>query len=196
MAPTAVREFGVLGAAPVEVGADREHHDQALVGVGGALDERVEERLALGLVATGDEDLLELVDDEHQPLAVGQPLERIGDPRRGVLASGLGHRSREGSRQLRQRARAGAHHHPPPPLGAGDDTVGERRQQPGAHRRGLAASGRADDREQGRADQAGDQFGHEALAAEEVLGVRRVEGRQAAEGTDQGSVGSGGSSTA
>ena len=52
----------MLGAAPVEVGADREHDHQPLVGVGGALDQRVEERLALGLVATGDEDLLELID--------------------------------------------------------------------------------------------------------------------------------------
>ena len=101
-------EFGVLGAAPVEVGAHREHDDRAPVGVGGALEQGVDERLALGLVATGDEDLLELVDEEHEPLAVGQPLERIGDPRRGILASGLGHRSGEGSRQLRQRARAGA----------------------------------------------------------------------------------------
>ena len=59
----------MLGAAAVEVGADREHDDQALVGVGRALDQRVEERLPLGLVAAGDEDLLELIDDEHQALA-------------------------------------------------------------------------------------------------------------------------------
>jgi hypothetical protein len=52
------RELGVLGAAPVEVGADRQHDHQALVGIAGTLDQRIEERVALGLVATGDEGLL------------------------------------------------------------------------------------------------------------------------------------------
>ena len=176
----------MLGAAPVEVGADREHDDQPLVGVGGALDQRVEERLPLGLVATGDEGLLELVDQEHQALAGLEPVERVGDPGRGVLAPRLGHRAGEGPRELGQRALAGAHHRPPPALRAGDDPVGERRQQAGAHGRGLAAARGADHREQGRADQAGDELGDQALAAEEVLGVGGVEGRQAAEGADLG----------
>ena len=61
-------EVSVLGAAAVEVGPDCEHDDQALVGVAGTLDERVEERLPLGRVAAGGEYLLELVDREHQPL--------------------------------------------------------------------------------------------------------------------------------
>ena len=63
------RELRVLGAAPVEVGPDREHDDQAFVGVGRALDKRVEKRLALGLIAAGDEGLLELIDAEHEALA-------------------------------------------------------------------------------------------------------------------------------
>ena len=41
-------------------------------------------------------------------------------------------------------------------------------------------------RQQGRADQAGDELGCEALAAEEVLGVGCVEGREATEGAGQG----------
>ena len=175
----------MLGAARVEVGANREHDHQPLVGVAGALDQRVEERLALGLVATGDEDLLELVDHEHQALAGLEPLERVGDPRRGVLAPRLRHRPGEGPRELGQRALAGAHHRPPPALRAGNDPVGERRQETGAHGRGLAAARGADDREQGRADEAGDELGDQALAAEEVLGVGGVEGRQAAEGADR-----------
>ena len=179
------REIGVLGAARIEVAADREHDHQPLVGVAGALDQRVEERGALGLVATGDEGLLELVDQEHQALAGLEPVERVGDPRRGVLAPRLRHRPGEGPRELGQRALARAHHRPPPALRAGDDPVGQRRQEAGAHGRGLAAARGADDGEQGRADQAGDELGDQALAAEEVLGVGGIERRQAAEGADR-----------
>ena len=127
MALTRVERLGVLGAARVEVAADREHDDEPLVGVTGTLDQRVEERLALGPVAAGDEGLLELIDQEHQPLAVGQPVERVGDPRRRTLVSRLGHRPGQGPRELGQRARAGAHHRAPPVLGAWDDAVRERR---------------------------------------------------------------------
>ena len=179
------RELGVLGAARIEVAANREHDHQPLVGVAGALDQRVEKRLPLGLVATGDEGLLELVDQEHQALTGLEPVKRVGDPRRRVLAPRLGHRPGEGPRELGQRPLAGAHHRPPPVLRAGDDPVGQRRQQAGAHGRGLAAARGADHREQGRADQAGDQLCDQALAAEEVLGVGGVEGRQAAEGADR-----------
>ena len=176
----------MLGAARIEVAANREHDHQPLVGVAGALDQRVEERLPLGPVATGDEGLLELVDQEHQALAGLEPVERVGDPRRGVLAPRLGHRPGEGPRELGQRPLAGAHHRPPPVLGAGDDPVGERRQEAGAHSRGLAAARGADHREQRRADQAGDELCDQALAAEEVLGVGGVERRQAAEGAHRG----------
>ena len=186
MALTSVESSACSAQRAVEVAADREHDHQPLVGVAGALDQRVEERLALGLVATGDEDLLELIDQEHQALAGREPLERVGDPGRGVLAPRLGHRPGEGPRELGERVLARAHHRPPPALRAGDDPVGERRQEAGAHGRGLAAARGADHREQGRADQAGDELGDQALAAEEVLGVGGVERRQAAEGADLG----------
>ena len=179
------RELGVLGAARVEVAADREHDHQPLVGVTGTLDQCVEERLALRLVAAGDEGLLELIDREHQPLAVGQPVERVGDPRRRALVSRLGHRPGEGPRELGQRARAGAHHGAPPVLGAWDDAVRQRRQEAGAHGRGLAAARGTDDGEQRRADQAGDQLCDQALAAEEVLGMSGIERGQAAVGADR-----------
>ena len=187
----------MLGAAPVEVGADREHHDQSLVGVGGALDQRVEEGLALGLVATGDEDLLELIDEEDQTLA--RPA--ADRPRRRSTAAtfscpDLGHRAGEGSRELGERALARSHHRPAPAVRAGDDPVGERGQETGAYRRGLAAAGGAEHRQQGRADEPGDELGDEALAAEEVLGVRGVEGARPRKGQTRGSEGSGGSSTA
>ena len=98
---------------------------------------------------------------------------------------GLGHRAGEGSRELGERVLARSHHRPAPTVRAGDDPVGERGQETGAYRRGLAAAGGAEHREQGRADEPGYELGDEALAAEEVLRVRGVEGRQAAEGTDQ-----------
>jgi hypothetical protein len=175
----------VLGAARVEVAADREHDHQPLVGVTGALDQCVEERLALGPVAAGDEGLLELIDQEHQPLAVGQPLERVGDRRRRARVSRLGHRPGEGPRELGQRARAGAHHRLAPTLRAGNDPVGQRRQEASTNGRGLAAARGADDGEQGRADEAGDELCDQALAAEEVLGMSGIERGQAAVGADR-----------
>ena len=175
----------MLGAARIEVAANREYDHQPLVGVAGALDQRVKESGALGLVATGDEGLLELIDQEHQALVGLEPLERVGDPGRGVLAPRLRHRPGEGPRELGQRPRAGAHHRPPPALGAGDDAVGQRRQETGPHGRGLAAARGADHREQGRADQPGDELGDQALAAEEVRGVGGIERRQAAVRADQ-----------
>ena len=149
----------MLGAAPVEVGADREHDDQALVGVGRALDQRVEKRLALGLVATGDEDLLELIDAEDEALAGREPLERVPDPGCAVFAPCLGHRAGEGPRELGERVLAGAHQRPAPAIRARDDPARQRRQKAGPHRRGLAAARGPDHGEQGRADQAGDELG-------------------------------------
>ena len=61
------RQLGVGGAAPVEVGADRQEHDRAPARVAGGRDERVDERVALLLVAARSEQLLELVDGEDEP---------------------------------------------------------------------------------------------------------------------------------
>ena len=65
---------------------------------------------------------------------------------------------------------------------AGQHAAGQRRQQAGAHRRGLPAAGRPDHGEQRRAHEPGDQLGHEPLATEEVLGVGRVERGEPEEG--------------
>ena len=107
----------MLGAARVEVAADREHDTSRSSG-SPAPSTSVEERLALGLVAAGDEGLLELIDQEHQPLAVGQPLERVGDPRRRALVSASGTaraRARESSASGRSPGRITAWRQPSEP---------------------------------------------------------------------------------
>ena len=73
-----------------------------------------------------------------------------------------------------------------PAVAAREHAGGERRQQPGAQRRGLAAPRRADDREQRRAHQARDELRDELLAPEEVLGVVDVEGGEPLERADHG----------
>ena len=79
---------------------------------------------------------------------------------------------------------AGPHDDRPPVLAAGEHAIRQRGQQTRAHHGGLAASRRADNAEQRRPDEPGDQFGRQAFAAEEVLRVVDVEGREAFERAD------------
>ena len=79
---------------------------------------------------------------------------------------------------------AGAQQHPPPALAARQHSAGERRQEAGAEDRRLAAARRADDAEEAGADEPGDELGDEPLAAEEVLGVGRLEAREPLERAD------------
>ena len=91
--------------------------------------------------------------------------------------------------KLPHRVLAGADQRARPSLAAGQHAAGERGQQPGPDHGGLAAAGGADDREQRRADEPRDQVGDELLAPEEVLGVVRVEGREALVWADHGCLG-------
>ena len=127
-------------------------------------DERIHERGALVLVATGREQLLELIDGDDEP-AVG------GDLRGGLL-------------ERSQRMRSGTQHGDRPPLAAGQHAGRERREQAGPQRGRLAAPGRSHDARQRGAGQPRDQLGHEPLAAEEVARVVDVERRQALERAD------------
>ena len=67
-----VRELRIGRAAPVVVGADREHHDVA-VGTAAQVRELPDEARALALVAAEGERLLELVDGDHAPAVAVEP---------------------------------------------------------------------------------------------------------------------------
>ena len=81
--------------------------------------------------------------------------------------------------ELAHRVLARPHQRARPAFAAGQDPAGQRGQQTGPDDGRLAAAGRADDAEQRRADEPRDELGDELLAAEEVVGVVDVEGRQA-----------------
>ena len=114
--------------------------------VPGCLDERVDERTPLVLFARCREQLLELVDGEHEPLARRNALERGAE---------LGRRSL---------ARTDEHAFRP-----------EGRQQTGTKERRLAAAGCPDNREQRRVREPRHHLVHESLTAEEELRVFGLE---------------------
>ena len=103
---------------------------------------------------------------------------RASRPAPGVAVAILG-------AELAQRPRAGADHPQRPALAPGEHAARQRGQQPGAQERGLAAPRRSDDGQQVRADQAGDELGHEPLAPEEVVRVVVLEAGQALERADR-----------
>ena len=173
----------VVGAAPVEVGPDREYDDRALVGVGGRGDERLGKGGPLALVATGGEQLFELIDGEDKALVGCERGERRGHR---VVTVPSGCEAREGATQFRERVLPRSHQRLPPALRAWQHPVCQRGQKSGANDGGLAASGWPEDRQPGGADQARDQPGDQPLAAEEILGVHRIERCETAERTDLG----------
>ena len=146
------RQLRISGAAPVEVGAHREHDG------GVRSHEQIDEPGPLVLVTAGREQLLELIDHQKAPSLAAESLGRAP--------------------QLAQRLLAGADQRLRPVVAAGQHAARQRRQQPGSDHGGLAAARRADDGEQRRADEPRDQLGDEPLAPEEVRGVVGVEGRQ------------------
>ena len=135
------RQLRVRRAASVVVGPQREQHERA--GLRGR-HQRVEERHPLGLVATRGERLLELIHGDHQPLRPGRLPQRPLEQRRGPLA------------RAQQRLA--------PAVGPRERAAGQRRQQPRAQGRGLAAARRPDDHEQRRAGQPRDELAEEPLA--------------------------------
>ena len=166
----------VGGEAPVEIGAQRDHDDCATIRIRGGAGERLGEGRSLGLGAAGGEELLELVDGEEQACIAGQRVERLGER---ILRS-----RHEHAAKLVQRALAGTQQQTPPGLAARQDSSGERREETGAQDGRLAAARGADDAEEAGADQAGDELGHEPFPAEEVVGIDRLEAREAFERAD------------
>ena len=138
-----------------EVRAQREQDDRSALRVPGSVDERVDERTALVLGDGRREQLLELVDREHEPLA------------RGTRSSGGDELGRLDVRR-----------------GGGARTALERRKQAGAEQRRLAAARRPDEREQRRVREPRDELVDEPLTAEEELRVLGLERREPLERAD------------
>jgi hypothetical protein len=85
-----LRQSWVSRASPVEIGPDREHHDAATTPAG-HVHERVDERGALGLVTTSGEDLLELVDRQHDVLLGPDFCHRVAQLEQRMLAGPYEH---------------------------------------------------------------------------------------------------------
>jgi hypothetical protein len=147
----------------------------------GGLGQRGQERTPLPLVVAGGEHLLELVDDQHQPLRPGQrpqPLVRALAGRWGLpgLPAVTGRRA---AVAVACRVAAGcvgelghgvftrAQDQLPPAVAAGQHTLPQRREQAGPDQGGLAAARGADHPDQARADQVSDQISDQPLSAEE-----------------------------
>ena len=166
----------VGGEAPVEVGAQSDHDDCSAFRIGGRAGKGVGEGGALRVGAAGGEQLLELVDGEEEACVAGQRVESLGER---ILRSGHEHAAK-----LFERPLAGTQQQTPPALAARQHSSGEGREKTGAEDRRLAAARRADDAEETGADEAGDELGDEPLAAEEVVGIDRLEARETLERAD------------
>ena len=161
---------------PVEVGAQRDHYDRSALRIGGRASKGVGERSPLGFGAAGGEQLLELVDDEQEALVRGQRVQGLGKR--------IPRPRDERAAKLVQRPLPGAQQQTPPPLAARQDPSGEGREKTGADEGRLAAARRSDDAQEADADEAGDELGDEPLAAEEILGIHRLEARETLERAD------------
>ena len=146
-------------AAAVEVRSNGNQHERAPARVTGARDQCVHELRTLVAAAAGREDLLELVDGDHEPavrLCLGDRLlERL------------------------QRMGPGTQQRVFPALASRQHPCGQRSEQSGPQRRRLTAARGTHDPCQRRAGKARDQLGDKALAAREERGVLHVEVRQA-----------------
>ena len=166
------RQLRVGGAAAVEVGADGDQHQRAPPRVARARDERVDERRALGLVAAGGEDLLELVDREDEPAARRRSAVACSSARSGCSpgrSSASAQRSLPGSTPAASAASSPARSAEDLPLPDGPTIRQQRRTgQPRHH------------------------LGDEPLAPEEDPGIVHVERRETLEGAGDDAVGLGG----
>ena len=169
-------EFRVGAEASVEVGAQRDHDHCATARIGGGAGEGVGEGGALCVGVAGSEQLLELVDGEEHSCVRGESVEGF---REGVLRP-----RHEHAAKLVERPFAGTQQEAPPALAAGKHPTGEGREESGAEDGRLAAARWADDAEESGSDEAGDELRNEPLAAEEVVGIGRLEAREALERTD------------
>ena len=160
--------------APVEVGAQRNHDDRSTLGISGRAGEGVGEGGALGVGAAGGEQLLELVDGEEQTCVGGQRVERLGER---ILRSRHEHAAKLVQRPLAgtQAADAASLSLPgrTPPARAG--------RRPARSTDDLPLPDGPTMPRKPRADEAGDELGDEPLAAEEVVGIDRLEARETLE---------------
>ena len=171
----------------VEVGSQRGHDAQPAMGIGDrSLEHREEVRSPL-VVFDQCEDLLELVENEHELRVVARqdPLQRAQEPPLAVLElleqtgrRSVGHPEQR-RLELLERIGAGEHLDDPPGLRAGQRSAPKRRHEPGPDHRRLAAPARADDGEKAGLAEAVDQVLGQRLASEEVGGIRLLEGTQA-----------------
>ena len=160
-------------AVAVVVGAHGDDHAEAVAGRGQGIDEG----LALGVVPRRPEDLLELVDGQHD-LPAGCEAREGGSQRIGGLdAQGIlvGHCASQGTAELRDRVLSWTHEGLDPALGTWQHASRQGRQETRPERRRLAAARGADEAEERAPDQAGDELGDQPLAPEVVVGVDRLE---------------------
>ena len=159
-----------IGAQPaVEVGPKRAQHERPPLVLARGVHEPIEELAALGLLGARGEQLLELVDRDHDPLLAAQA-------RQDVLRQPAEHALKLGAGVL-----PGSQQHLSPTGAAGQRPRAERREHAGAQQRGLADSGRAENPDQRPLGQPRDQLGHDPVAPAEEVGVRALERGQALE---------------
>ena len=154
-------QLGIRRAAPVEVGADREHDD-------GASPAREPSRASSAMNAARSSSSRQAVNVSSNWSTASTTAVAVGAARRRALSSRSG-------------CSPGPDEHLRPVLAAGQHAVRQGGQQAGPHDRGLAAARRAHDAEQRRADEPGDELGDEPLAAEEVRRVGDLERGEALE---------------
>ena len=185
-------ELGIAQGTVVEVGAQRDDRAQAAVRIAQGDHQAVEEVEAGRFVLDQREQLLELVDDQHQldsrlvrqdaldgahqaALVLAELGEQLRDRRAG--------RAQQRRFELLQRVGAGQHLDHDPALGARQRALTQRRDDARLDHAGFAAPARPDHRQEPRhrvrLAQAADQLGDERVAPEEVVGVFFLEGAQA-----------------
>jgi hypothetical protein len=147
-----LRQLGVGAAVAVVIAANRDNHHRPL-GFRGEADQPLDEGAPFRLVGAQREDLFELVDDEHQPLAV-----RDGENREWVLS--------------------GPHDRHLPAVASRDESCPQRRHQTSCKHGRLAATRRSDDREKARDDGSRGKLADELLAPEKECRVLLRERRQ------------------
>ena len=76
----------MLAAAAIKVGAERNNHGRTAIGIERRAHQRVKEQRAHLGVGAGSEDLLELIDRKHDPLARPQARKRLGNVCRAKCA--------------------------------------------------------------------------------------------------------------
>ena len=148
-----------------EIGAEGDENRRATIRVPGGFDERVDERTPLLLGNRRREHFFELIHRDDQAFPMRH------------ATQGLRKTTRECLFELRGRPLTGPEHRPLPLIDSREETRAQQRR--------LAASGWADDREQRRAREAGDELVDQSLASEEELRVGGFERRQPLVRTDQ-----------